>query len=158
MLRAINQARIIRVTRACVPFALVVLVVAACANPSDRAAAPPSSIGISVSDVRAAAMKAAIANEDPDPTSVQWVQTTRDAANQLVTPGTNVGTAGSDTVYVIQMVGKFTAQYAHPPNGVFPTGTVVAITVDPVSGIGIGYRLSNTKIDLATLGTVQTIT
>lgn len=104
---------------------------------------------------QAALIKAAVASGDGSVTQGQWVRTTRGIANAL-TSGGSVGTEDSEDVVLVEAKGNFTATYAHPPYGApFPTGTVMTLIMDPISGRLLDYGLSNNAFDLSSVGTVH---
>lgn len=144
--------------------ACFVLAIAGCADPTNSAgsgssgSSTSSDFTFSNADITAFALKTAAADNDPQPQSIEWVLTNRDAAERLSNDGNpvNKGVA-STTVYLVQMEGSFKHSSATPP-GDFkqPTGTFVTLVVDARTGELYDYGLSGKSIELGVLGRVVT--
>lgn len=104
---------------------------------------------------QAGLIKAAVASGDRSVIHGQWVRVTRGIANAL-TSGGSVGVEDSENVVLVEAQGNFTATYAHPPYGApLPTGTEMTLILDPTTGQVLDYGLSNTAVDLSSVGAVH---
>lgn len=94
---------------------------------------------------------------DSNPTSAQYVLTTRQAAESLVA-GDHVHT--NPEVYLVVLHGHFSDPGARvPPGAPIPTGTQINFTIDPVTQQILDFGISNQSLsDLPTLGQVQSLT
>lgn len=110
------------------------------------------------------AMAMAKACGDPQPASVNYVETTRGAADKLI-DGTSMGDAepGPDTpVALVVMTGDFTV-VLHPPESQKDKGVVTAHQINAVfdesTGDRLGWGETPTPHDfgLASLGTVHSV-
>ena len=101
------------------------------------------------------AEKSATVNGDPKPKSVQWVRAERGPIAKLLEFGLGDADNPKLSEYLILLTGKFTAYAASgPPGSKAPTGTYITLVVNPsweVTDFGIG----NQKIDLSSIGTVE---
>jgi hypothetical protein len=110
---------------------------------------------VTTSTVRAMATRTAKVLGDSEPANATYVRTNRGAAGQLV--GAKVDT--DQSVYVIQMTGKFKvpaspgAGTGHPA----PTGTVLTVTVDAATGQVQDWGIDTTAPKLGTLGSVTSL-
>lgn len=91
---------------------------------------------------------------DSNPTSVQCVRTTRQAAEWYMTRG-YVRT--NPEVYLVVLHGHFSNPVARVPLGApIPTGTQINFTIDPVTHGILDFGISNQSLnDLSVLGHVQ---
>src|SRR5450759_5959062 len=90
------------------------------------------------------------------PTNLSFVQSTRQDANNVVDPGTSVGS--NQPVVVVLLTGSF--KYTNtrvPPGTAAPSGTAVTFVVDDTTAGITDLGVTNTSPDLEALGSVQTL-
>src|ERR1700689_244978 len=89
--------------------------------------------------------------------AIPAVATTHARALRIATPGDKVPQAGAQTVYLVVMKGKFTANFPMPPGVSKPTGTYLSITLNPatfqVMDLGLAHR--SPALPLSSLGPVS---
>jgi hypothetical protein len=111
------------------------------ASPLTPASAPAA--------LRAIALRAARVNGDDNPASIEYVATTRHRAQALLGQKMPENNAS----YFIQVRGNFTGHYASVPRGAkLPTGNVMTLTVSAATGQVTDASLSNSPVNLASLG------
>ena len=86
---------------------------------------------------------------------LQWVESTRAAAAKVVS-GAVLSPDQTQSVYAIQVHGRFTARLASTFSGQPPAGTVMTVIVDEATGVVLDFGLSDVDANLAALGTVHT--
>lgn len=141
---------LIAISGACVAATVgsVVLIVASVGHASAQ-------VAYTDAQAQAGLIKAAVASGDRSVIHGQWVRVTRGIANAL-TSGGSVGVEDSEDVVLVEAHGNFTATYAHPPYGAqLPTGTEMTLILDPTTGQVLDYGLSNTAVDLSSVGAVH---
>ena len=105
--------------------------------------------------LRAIAARAAHTSGDDSPYGLRWVKTNR-GDGERVTAGALLGQDTAREVYVLQQRGHFTALYSRGPAGsAAPTGTVMTLTVDAVTGEVSDFGLTGEEQDLSSLGSVH---
>jgi hypothetical protein len=93
------------------------------------------------------------ANGEPKPAAVDYVLTTRAAANKLVSQA-EVDT--DQPVYLLSVRGAFNGHGAKVPAGAAkPTGSVLTATIDPATGRVVDWGIEDTAPRLAALGPVR---
>lgn len=119
-------------------------------NPSSTSSAPPAYI-VTLAKTMAARMG------DSTPSAVQYVHTSRGAAESLLS-GNTVDT--NSPVILVVLHGKFRDPYARMPKGAAaPTGTEINFTVDPVTHAILDFGISNQPLNnLSHLGQVEPFT
>jgi len=126
---------------ACLAVLAPAMMTAGCGSSRPGAAVPASAIP----SLAAIARRAAKANDDPVPAQVTVVLTTHQKALTSATPGDTVPGTGGVRVYLLTMVGRFTAGGASIPSGATaPTGRYLSIVVDAktfrVMDLGLSHR------------------
>jgi hypothetical protein len=112
---------------ACIVAVLAALAVTGCAGPARAAQVPATA----VSQLTAAARRAATANGDPAPKWATAVVTTRAKALTSATPGDSIPGAAGTQVFLVTILGRFTAYDSSPPSGgALPTGRYLSLVVD----------------------------
>jgi len=110
-----------------------------------------------ITRITSAALGTARQNGDASPESAAAVATTHARALRIATPGDKVPQAGAQTVYLVVMKGKFTANFPMPPGVSKPTGTYLSITLNPatfqVMDLGLAHR--SPALPLSSLGPVS---
>ncbi|HVV12024.1 hypothetical protein [Amycolatopsis sp.] len=123
-----------------------------CSFPSSATAAPAD---VTAGTAATTAGRLARALGESQPGAMQYVKTSRQRA-ATATSGESVNSDNS--VYVVQMSGKFTVPAARIPKGAkAPTGSRLTVTINSTSGQVQDWSISNTDHDLARLGTVSPI-
>ncbi|MDQ6777031.1 MAG: hypothetical protein M3071_12640 [Actinomycetota bacterium] len=120
-----------------------------------KASSAPTSM--SASQIRTIALNFATAAGDPTPTSIEYVASTRAAANQALYGGKLQGDpTANDPSYVIVQQGSFREDHApRPPQASVPTGSVLVVVVNASTGQMTDLSLGQTTpSSLASLGTV----
>lgn len=92
------------------------------------------------------AAKIAAVNDDPNPTSAEWVLT----SSKLIAPAVGLTPDQvSGREYLVVLHGQFTDTGAYTPPGVpAPTGTVVAFTLDPTTHQVQDFGVGNQTVDV----------
>ncbi len=103
--------------------------------------------------------KIAAAGGDPNPSSVKFVTTTRQAAMDLIHGG-RVGS--NQPVYFVVLHGHFVDTVARvPPGSPFPSGHVITLTIDtatdPTVPGYLDYTIGDEVPDLTSLGPVHVL-
>jgi hypothetical protein len=112
---------------ACTMAVLAGTAVAGCAGPAHGAQVPATV----VPRLTAVARRAAAVNGDRAPAWATAVLTTRAKALTSATPGDSVPGAAGTRVFLVTMLGRFTAYDSSPPPGAaLPTGRYLSIVVD----------------------------
>jgi len=112
---------------ACAVAVLAGPAVAGCAGQARAAHVPASA----VARLTAVARRAATVNGDHAPAWATAVATTRAKALTSATPGDTVPGAAGTRVFLVTMLGRFTAYDSSPPSGAaLPTGRYLSLVVD----------------------------
>jgi hypothetical protein len=112
---------------ACIAAVLAGPAVAGCGGPARAARVPATA----VPRLTAVARRAARVNGDPAPAWAAAVLTTRAKALTSATPGDFVPGAAGSQVFLVTMLGRFTAYNSSPPAGAaLPAGRYLSIVVD----------------------------
>ncbi|MCW2778175.1 MAG: hypothetical protein JWN17_1900 [Frankiales bacterium] len=121
--------------------------------------APRNYTTLDAARLRAAALRVAALNGDPRPDSVEWVRTTDGRADRLMSGARILSADGGQSVYLVQLRGKFTTHHGAPagaPAGAdTTTGTVVWFTILD-DGETRSFGVQSEPRDLRTLGAVHT--
>jgi len=120
----------------------------------------PRAAPVTIATLRSMALAAAARDGDRTPTGIDEVETTHSEALQLMEPGCCDGNPVDDTpVYVVQLIGSFTAYDAPiPPGAAVPTGTVLIMVVDANTGFGTDVSVRTHPVNLAAAGPVTALT
>jgi hypothetical protein len=112
---------------------------------------PPPTYIVSLAKTMAAQMG------DATPSAAQYVQTSRGAAESLLS-GNTVDT--NSTVILVVLHGKFRDPYARMPKGApAPTGTEINFTVNPITHVILDFGISNQPMNnLSILGKLEPFT
>jgi len=97
-----------------------------------------------------AAKAAAKANQDADPTSIEWVRTTYDNVEKVMAFGGQPGAETKQSVLVV-VRGHFVTQTKGPPT----TGDTLELALDPTTWQATDLGVDNSDPDLSPYGTVQ---
>ncbi len=108
-----------------------------------------------ISSLTAVAGSMAAAASDSSATTANAVVSTRQDAN---TVASGAGVNSNQGVYLVQIQGKFTGINARMPAGkASPTGTFLTVVIDAGTGFVLDWGLSDSSIDLSTLGPVTAL-
>ena len=93
------------------------------------------------------AQKIATQNEDPNPTSAEWVLTSAKLIASAV--GLTPGQATTGREYLVVLYGHFTDRFAYTPPGVpAPTGTVITFTLDLATHQVNDFTIGDQMVDV----------
>jgi hypothetical protein len=109
---------------------------------SDSATTPPEWLVQEARDM-------AVANQDPSPTSAQWVLTNAQAAAPAV--GLTSDQATEDAVYLVVLEGEFTGLAKGPSGADPPVGTTLVFTLDPATQQVLDWGITSDEIDVSGL-------
>lgn len=124
---------------ACAAAVLCALAVAGCAQSPPATRVPASA----VPQLTTLARRAARANGDPAPVWATAVLTTRAKALTSATPGDSVPGDTRTQVFLVTMLGRFTAYDSSPPAGAaLPTGRYLSVVVDARTLVVLDIGLS----------------
>lgn len=102
----------------------------------------------------AIAVGAARASGDSHPSGIEFAATTRHKAQALL----GEGIPQQDASYLIQLHGHFTGYDASVPRGrKLPTGSVMTLTVSAATGAVTDVSITNSQVNLRTLGPATSI-
>jgi hypothetical protein len=137
------------VTAVCVAAAALSVTLTAL-SPAAGATAGSAIPASAIARLTSAAEAVARQNGDADPASTAAVSTTHARALREATPGDTVPQGAGQTVYLIVMKGKFTANFPMPAGARKPTGTYLSITLNPATfqlmDLGLSYRAPSVSL------------
>jgi hypothetical protein len=113
-----------------------------------------------ITQLTSTALAVARQNGDAGPVSAEAVTTTHAKALREATPGDTVPPAGAQTVYLVVMKGRFTANFPVPAGTRKPTGTYLSITLNPTTFQLMDLGLSDhaPPLSLGSFGPVSMLT
>lgn len=101
------------------------------------------------------AKEIAAANGDPNPISVTWVESNRQAANAEI--GAEVGaSAATVPVFVLDIHGRFLVNHSVPPHVTIPSTTFLWVVIDRETGRTTDFGTSDNPVNLSALGRSET--
>lgn len=106
---------------------------------------------LSEAQIQQDAVAFAAANGDPDPTSMEHVQGSRQQLVLALSGGT-VSVPYTEDVVAVVMQGNFVANISGP--GAPPSGSVLTMVIDATTGQLVDFGIQNSVPDLTSLGTV----
>jgi hypothetical protein len=104
--------------------------------------------------IKQLAVAFAAANGDPTPSSMEYVEGSRQQLVLALSRGT-VSVPNTEDVFAVVMQGNFVANVSGP--GAPPSGSVLTMVIDSTTGELVNFGIQKSVPPLAGLGTVQTI-
>lgn len=110
----------------------------------------------SITGILATAKRLAADNGVTEPATVSYVKTTRVAASQIISGGTEA--QGNSDIYIVDMQGSFTGYTAKVPAGAqLPKGHHMIVTFDGETGDMTDWSIGDTTPNLHALGNVSAL-